>query len=191
MSNQARREDQPGLWGDSRPSSMGESGPQIRRPVAAPATSRTRSAPMLPTQRPSKPMDYSELWTIDDVANYLGVPKQTIYSWRHTGTAPRGSGSASTCAGDPPWSSRGRWGWRKTSDHHAAVRSVRPSDLRGSTSASRTSEAVLRSPAACRRVLRQIGEWAGDGTLDDAKWSSIAEEIARLARRVAPRRRLR
>ena len=32
-----------------------------------------------------KPMDYSELSTIDDVANYLGVPKQTIYSWRHTG----------------------------------------------------------------------------------------------------------
>lgn len=45
---------------------------------------------MLPTQRPSKPMDYSELWTIDDVANYLGVPKQTIYSWRHTGYGPKG-----------------------------------------------------------------------------------------------------
>lgn len=90
MSNQAGREDQPGLWGDSRPSSMRGSGPQIRRPVAAPASSRTRSAPTLPTQRPSKPMDYSELWTIDDVANYLGVPKQTIYSWRHTGYGPKG-----------------------------------------------------------------------------------------------------
>ncbi len=90
MSNQARHEDQPGLWGDSSPSSMRERGPQIHRPVAEPATSRTRSAPMLPTQRPSKPMDYSELWTIDDVANYLGVPKQTIYSWRHTGYGPKG-----------------------------------------------------------------------------------------------------
>lgn len=52
-------------------------------------------------------------------------------------------------------------------------------------------DAVLRSPAACRRVLRQIGEWAGEGMLDDAKWSSVADEIARLARRVAPRRGLR
>lgn len=90
MSNQARREDQPGLWGDSSPSSIRESGPQIRPPVAAPPTSRTRSAPMLPPQRPSKPMNYSELWTIDDVSNYLGVPKQTIYSWRHTGYGPKG-----------------------------------------------------------------------------------------------------
>jgi excisionase family DNA binding protein len=90
MSNQTRREDQPALWGDSSPSSMSESGPQPRRPAAAPRPSRTRSAPLLPTQRPSKPMDYSELWTIDDVANYLGVPKQTIYSWRHTGYGPKG-----------------------------------------------------------------------------------------------------
>jgi len=31
-----------------------------------------------------------ELWGIDDVANYLGVPKQTIYSWRTTGYGPQG-----------------------------------------------------------------------------------------------------
>lgn len=90
MSNQARGEDQPGLWGDSSPSSIRESGPNIRRPVAGPPTSRSRSTPMLPTQRPSTPMEYSELWTIDDVANYLSVPKQTIYSWRHTGYGPKG-----------------------------------------------------------------------------------------------------
>lgn len=48
-------------------------------------------------------------------------------------------------------------------------------------------DAVLRSPAACRRVLREIGERADDGTLDDAKWGSLADEITRLARRVAPR----
>lgn len=47
--------------------------------------------------------------------------------------------------------------------------------------------AVLQSPAACRRVLRQLGEWAGDGSLDDAKWSSVVDEITRLIRRVAPR----
>jgi hypothetical protein len=52
-------------------------------------------------------------------------------------------------------------------------------------------DAVLQSPAACRRVLRQIGEWAGDGSLDDAKWSSVVDEITRLIRRVAPRGNLR
>jgi excisionase family DNA binding protein len=30
-----------------------------------------------------------ELWGIDDVARYLNVPKQTIYSWRKTGYGPR------------------------------------------------------------------------------------------------------
>ncbi|HEY8721871.1 helix-turn-helix domain-containing protein [Pengzhenrongella sp.] len=28
------------------------------------------------------------LWTIDDVAAYLGVPKNTVYRWRVDGTAP-------------------------------------------------------------------------------------------------------
>ena len=50
-------------------------------------------------------------------------------------------------------------------------------------------EAVLQSPTACRRVLRQIGEWAGDGTLQQAKWSSVADEMARLVRRVPLRGR--
>lgn len=89
MSSQARSEDQPGLWGESN-SSSSESVPQVRRPAAAPAASRERPVPVLPTHRPSRPMEYSELWTIDDVANYLGVPKQTIYSWRHTGYGPKG-----------------------------------------------------------------------------------------------------
>jgi predicted DNA-binding transcriptional regulator AlpA len=35
-------------------------------------------------------MEHQELWDIDDVANYLGVPKQTIYSWRTTGYGPKG-----------------------------------------------------------------------------------------------------
>lgn len=34
-------------------------------------------------------MDLRELWGIDDVANYLGVPKQTVYSWRKTGHGPK------------------------------------------------------------------------------------------------------
>ncbi|MQW77291.1 helix-turn-helix domain-containing protein [Nocardioides sp. dk4132] len=35
-------------------------------------------------------VDAQELWDIDDVATYLGVTKQTIYSWRTTGYGPTG-----------------------------------------------------------------------------------------------------
>ncbi|WP_185996441.1 helix-turn-helix transcriptional regulator [Nocardioides campestrisoli] len=35
-------------------------------------------------------MEHQELWNIEDVANYLGVPKQTVYSWRTTGYGPQG-----------------------------------------------------------------------------------------------------
>jgi len=35
-------------------------------------------------------VDAQELWDIDDVASYLGVTKQTIYSWRTTGYGPAG-----------------------------------------------------------------------------------------------------
>lgn len=32
----------------------------------------------------------NQLWTVQDVADYLGVPVQTIYQWRHRGYGPRG-----------------------------------------------------------------------------------------------------
>jgi predicted DNA-binding transcriptional regulator AlpA len=35
-------------------------------------------------------VDAQELWDIDDVATYLGVTKQTIYSWRSTRYGPAG-----------------------------------------------------------------------------------------------------
>ncbi|WP_082606280.1 helix-turn-helix transcriptional regulator [Nocardioides sp. Root190] len=35
-------------------------------------------------------VDAQELWDIDDVAAYLGVTKQTIYSWRTSGYGPAG-----------------------------------------------------------------------------------------------------
>ena len=35
-------------------------------------------------------MEPQELWNIDQVADYLGVPKQTIYGWRTTGYGPHG-----------------------------------------------------------------------------------------------------
>jgi excisionase family DNA binding protein len=34
--------------------------------------------------------DREMLWTIDQVAAYLGVPKQTIYAWRTRNYGPRG-----------------------------------------------------------------------------------------------------
>ncbi|GAB3479401.1 helix-turn-helix transcriptional regulator [Amycolatopsis cihanbeyliensis] len=30
------------------------------------------------------------LWTVDDVATYLGVPKNTLYQWRTKGYGPTG-----------------------------------------------------------------------------------------------------
>jgi predicted DNA-binding transcriptional regulator AlpA len=32
----------------------------------------------------------SKLWGIDDLAEYLGVPKQTIYTWRTKNYGPPG-----------------------------------------------------------------------------------------------------
>lgn len=43
--------------------------------------------------------------------------------------------------------------------------------------------AVLDSPAACRRVVRTLRERDEAGTLSDARWSSVADELARVAPR--------
>ena len=40
--------------------------------------------------RAPRRVEAQELWDIDDVASYLGVTKQTIYSWRTTGYGPAG-----------------------------------------------------------------------------------------------------
>jgi endogenous inhibitor of DNA gyrase (YacG/DUF329 family) len=41
-------------------------------------------------------------------------------------------------------------------------------------------EAVLDSPAACRRVLRELGERAAGGQLKHARWGSVLTELQRL-----------
>lgn len=41
-------------------------------------------------------------------------------------------------------------------------------------------DAVLGSPAACRRVLRDISEGAGAGLLEDSRWNSVQTELDRL-----------
>ena len=40
-------------------------------------------------------------------------------------------------------------------------------------------QAVLASPAACRRVLRDLRERSDAGKLADARWSPVAEELQR------------
>lgn len=41
-------------------------------------------------------------------------------------------------------------------------------------------EAVLDSPAACRRIVRSLRERDESGSLDDAKWSSVQAEMVKL-----------
>jgi len=31
---------------------------------------------------------HSRLWTVGDVADFLGVPEKTLYQWRHKKTGP-------------------------------------------------------------------------------------------------------
>lgn len=79
MTNNAEHHHQPALWG----------GPDEQPSVRARPTGRRFSA-ATPVPRPMTPMEFSELWTIEEVANYLGVPKQTVYCWRTTGYGPQG-----------------------------------------------------------------------------------------------------
>lgn len=38
--------------------------------------------------RPQPPARYEPLWTVEDVAQYLRVPVQTLYQWRRKHTGP-------------------------------------------------------------------------------------------------------
>lgn len=77
MTRNAKTQEQPALFEQAN-----DSGATMR-------TTRS-AAPKLPAQRPTTPMEHAELWTIEDVANYLGVPKQTVYAWRTSGYGPQG-----------------------------------------------------------------------------------------------------
>lgn len=85
MGKDTKGTDQPMLWDDEPPDGR----PPIER--SRRPTSRTARTPLaLPDSLPPTPTDHEELWDIDVVANYLGVPKQTIYTWRTKGYGPRG-----------------------------------------------------------------------------------------------------
>lgn len=77
MTNDTDPQDQPTLW---EPYDSGVCAPPARRAARA----RTGAGP---DEGGSKG---GELWTVDQVATYLGVPKQTIYGWRATGYGPQG-----------------------------------------------------------------------------------------------------
>lgn len=71
---------QPALWDTPDDEPVALRVPPARQPA--------RAVPSAP--RPTSPMEFSELWKIEEVANYLGVPKQTIYCWRTSGYGPQG-----------------------------------------------------------------------------------------------------
>lgn len=94
MSGNRTNEEQPGLWdvpdqrsggGRKRKSREATTAPRQAKPPGG----RQRATPLLPMKRPTGPMEFKEIWDIDDLANYLGVPKQTIYSWRQTNYGPK------------------------------------------------------------------------------------------------------
>ena len=33
--------------------------------------------------------DTDRLWTVEETARFLGIPKATLYRWRYLGTGPR------------------------------------------------------------------------------------------------------
>ena len=77
MTNDTDAEGQPTVWGHHDTDAFA---PPARRAARA----RTRPVP------PEGDGGVGELWTIDQVATYLGVPKQTIYGWRTIGYGPHG-----------------------------------------------------------------------------------------------------
>ena len=56
----------------------------------APEHGRPTPAPEVPPRQHRAASEAGELWTIDEVADYLGVPKQTVYCWRTSGYGPTG-----------------------------------------------------------------------------------------------------
>jgi excisionase family DNA binding protein len=72
MTNDTDSSTQPTLWGEV---------PGARR-----ASTRSRG----PANQRRSVAEAGELWTIEQVADYLGVPKQTVYSRRTSGYGPSG-----------------------------------------------------------------------------------------------------
>ncbi|CAA9398807.1 AlpA family transcriptional regulator [uncultured Nocardioides sp.] len=74
MTNDTDDQAQPALWGHLDRFAPARKAPRARTPIHSAAADA----------------EVGELWTIDQVADYLGVPKQTVYCWRTTGYGPHG-----------------------------------------------------------------------------------------------------
>lgn len=82
MGNDKQEQDQPSLWDELPPQPAPKAAPRLR---AAPSSPR----PIAPTRTASDSTG-ERLWTAADLADYLGVPVKTIYTWRAKGLGPKG-----------------------------------------------------------------------------------------------------
>jgi hypothetical protein len=97
MSYDGSEQEQPCLWDEESPHAHGQNAARRRpsQPTQAALPNSPTSEPQPPIAiRPAPPtrpeLDVQDLWDADRVAGYLGVPKQTLYAWRHSGNGPRG-----------------------------------------------------------------------------------------------------
>ena len=97
MSGDENVQKQPGLWDEEMPSADRHDPPRRHQLRANKTATRTMSAgepqpkttpPVLQATPPE--LNVQDLWDADRVAAYLGVPKQTLYAWRHSGNGPKG-----------------------------------------------------------------------------------------------------
>ena len=98
MNGDRNGREQPGLWDEETPSTDNPEPDQPHRFVASKAAKRSSASEAQPSttappapqavQRPE--LDIQDLWDAARVAAYLGVPKQTLYAWRHTRNGPKG-----------------------------------------------------------------------------------------------------
>lgn len=97
MSGDRSGREQPGLWDEETPSTDNPEPDQPHQFVTRKAAKRSSaseaqpSPPTAPAPQTMHPeLDIQDLWDAGRVAAYLGVPKQTLYAWRHTGNGPKG-----------------------------------------------------------------------------------------------------
>lgn len=85
MTTSARGGDQPGLWPLSEHGNAAEAPNQ--RVSGAPATRRPDTPAPTGRRRPVR-TELHSLWGIEDLEEYFGVSKQTVYAWRKKDYGP-------------------------------------------------------------------------------------------------------
>jgi hypothetical protein len=97
MNGDRNGREQPGLWDEETPSMDNPEPDQPHQSVDSKAAKRSSASEAQPsTTAPRAPqavqpeLDVQDLWDAARVAAYLGVPKQTLYAWRHIGNGPKG-----------------------------------------------------------------------------------------------------